>query len=248
MTDSGSEPGESDGDDPSVEAALRAGAALFNEGYWLAAHEPWEAAWLPLDRDADGAEAADERLLHGLIQVAAATHHARAGNGSGAVGCAEGAVSYLDGLGDRHRSLELEPLRRWCRRIADASTPDEAGTHASEAGTHTSEAAASVGRPAPFEPPAFRIDGTAVRFADLEFEATLAAAPALAEAIDVVDPEVVAMAVELAREERGTGRTRFAELLIGFLREPDTRRQVAVRLGDHVERAARKRRDVDDLF
>ncbi|OYR86799.1 hypothetical protein DJ71_05845, partial [Halorubrum sp. E3] len=61
---------------PPVPDALRAGAALFNEGYVLAAHDPWEAAWLPLE---DGP---DERLLHGLIAAAAATHHADGHNWS----------------------------------------------------------------------------------------------------------------------------------------------------------------------
>ena len=32
---------------------LRAGAALFNAGHYLAAHEPWEERWLQDPRDAD---------------------------------------------------------------------------------------------------------------------------------------------------------------------------------------------------
>jgi len=88
---------------PTVPAALRAGAALFNEGYVLAAHDPWEAAWLPL------AEGPDERLLHGLIAAAAATHHAGARNWSGAVGCAGNAVEYLDGVGSMPRGSTSNP-------------------------------------------------------------------------------------------------------------------------------------------
>ena len=231
MTDPGSGRDEATDDAPSVDVALQAGAALFNEGHWLAAHEPWEAAWLPLDRDAVGTEADDERLLHGLILVAAATHHARTGNDSGAVGCAEGALGYLDGLGERHRELALDPIRRWCRRIAETAGPPGSPDSSDS-----------------LDPPAFRIDGTPVRFADLDLDATLTAAPALAEVLETADSATMTAAADLAREERDTGRTRITELLIGFLREPDARPQIAVRIGDHVERAERKRRDVDDLF
>ncbi|MWV66020.1 DUF309 domain-containing protein [Halorubrum sp. JWXQ-INN 858] len=215
----------SEGVPPDVDAALRAGVALFNEGHWLAAHEPWEAAWLPLDGGAD------ERLLHGLIQFAAATHHARSGNYAGAVGCGVGAAGYLDDLGPTRRGLALAPIRRWCRRLAaDPERIERA------------------------RPPTLRIDGVAVGFDDLDFEATLALAPALAATVGVDaarDPDgdgLFEAAARLAREERGTGRTRFAELLFAFVRTPDARPQIAARLADHVERERRKRRDVDDLF
>ncbi|WP_418280504.1 DUF309 domain-containing protein [Halorubrum sp. DTA98] len=219
MSDPTTDPIDHDTGSPSIDVALRSGIALFNEGYPLAAHEPWEAAWLPLDRGGD------ERLLHGLIQVAAATHHARTGNRSGAIGCAEGALDYLDGLGPEYRGLALDPIRSWCRRIATDPT--------------------SVGRS---DTPSFRVDGVVVGFDDLDLDATLATAPALAEAIDVADEAPLESAVALAREERGTGRTRFAELLIAFLRNADARPQIVARIGDHVDRAERKRRDVDDLF
>lgn len=214
-----SDAGPDPADPRSVDAALRAGIALFNEGYPLAAHEPWETAWLRLDAGDD------ERALHGLIQVAAATHHARTANPSGAVGCADGALGYFDGLGEEHRGLTLDPVREWCRRLA--ASPESTATET---------------------PPSFRIEGAAVGFDDLDLAATLAAAPALAETLDVADESGFESAVSLAREEAGTGRSRFAELLFAFLREPDARPQVVVRLRDHVDRAERKRRDVDDLF
>ncbi|MGQ3328652.1 DUF309 domain-containing protein [Halorubrum sp. FL23] len=204
---------------PPVPAALRAGAALFNEGYVLAAHDPWEAAWLPLG---DGP---DERLLHGLIAAAAATHHADGHNWSGAVGCAANAVEYLTEVGSVSRGVAVEPVRDWCRRIA--------------ADPVTIERAA---------PPTLRVEGSAPRFGDLDLPAALLAAPALAGAVAPGDEDTFETAAALAREERGTGRTTFAELLLAFLRTPDTRRQVAARLADHVELAERKRRDVDGLF
>ncbi|EMA60798.1 DUF309 domain-containing protein [Halorubrum lipolyticum] len=205
--------------EPSVPAALRAGAALFNEGHVLAAHDPWEAAWLPL------AAGTDERLLHGLIAAAAATHHAGTRNWSGATGCAGNAVEYLGGVGPATRRVDIEPVRDWCRRLAaDPETIERA------------------------VPPTVRIGDAAPRFGDLDLEAALLAAPALADALAPGDEETFQTATRLAREERGTGRTRFAELLFAFLRTPDARPQVAARLADHVELAERRRRDVDDLF
>lgn len=204
---------------PPVPAALRAGAALFNEGYVLAAHDPWEAAWLPL------AEGDDERLLHGLIAVAAATHHAGARNWSGAVGCASNAEEYLAGVPPALRGVDIEPVRDWCRRIASDPETIERSV-----------------------PPTLRTDGVAPQFGDLDLSAALLAAPALADAVASGDEETFETAAALAREERGTGRTKFAELLFAFLRTPDARPQVAARLADHVELAERKQRDVDDLF
>lgn len=224
--DSGTRDGAAD-DPPSVSAAVAAGAALFNEGHALAAHDPWEEAWLPLD------EGDDERLLHGLIAAAAATHHATERNWSGAAGCAANAVRYLDGFDaegvrgddDGPRGVDVAAVREWCRRLAvDPETIERA------------------------EPPPIRVGGAAPGFAELDLPAALLAAPPLAEAVDHGDAGTFEAAAALAREERGTGRTRFAELLFAFLREPDARPQVAARLADHVELAERKRRDVDDLF
>jgi len=204
---------------PPVPDALRAGAALFNEGHVLAAHDQWEAAWLPL---VDGP---DERLFHGLIATAAATHHAAARNWSGATGCAGNAQEYFDGLDSAPRGVDLGPLRDWCRRLA--ADPE------------------AIERAAP---PTVRIDGASPRLGDLDLPAALLAAPALAGAVGPGDGGTFESAAALAREERGTGRTTFAELVFAFLRTPDARPQVAARLADHVELAERKQRDVDDLF
>ncbi|WP_435075073.1 DUF309 domain-containing protein [Halorubrum sp. HHNYT27] len=211
--------GTDSGGDPSVSAAVAAGAALFNEGHVLAAHDPWEAAWLPLD------EGDDERLLHGLIAVAAATHHATERNWSGAAGCAANAVEYLAAVDDAARGVDVPSVLAWCRRLAaDPETIERA------------------------DPPVFLVDGEAPTFADLDFSAALLAAPPLAVAVGHSDEATVEQAAALAREERGTGRTQFAELIFAFLREPDARPQVAARLADHVERATRKHRDVEGLF
>jgi hypothetical protein len=84
---------------------LRAGAALFNAGHYLAAHEPLEERWLEGDRGER------DDCLQGLVQAAAAVHKARTGNWSGAVGLAESGRTYLDGCG--HGTL-----RGWLGRLA----------------------------------------------------------------------------------------------------------------------------------
>lgn len=206
-----------------IDVALAAGAALFNEGYVLAAHDPWEEAWLPLD--ADGDAAADERLLHGLIAAAAATHHARSRNWSGAVGCAGNAVEYLGAVDATARGVGVEPVREWCRRLA--ADPE------------------AIERAAP---PTIRIGDSTPGFGDLDLPAALLAAPVLAGEIDSGTEATLERAADLARDERGTARTTVTELLFAFLRDPETRPQVAARLADRVELADRKRRDVDDLF
>lgn len=100
----------SEATDDEVGVALRAGLALYADGEFHAAHEPWEAVWL----DSDGAT---ERLLHGLIQVTAALYHTTERNWAGARGLAESAPTYLAGL-DRPHGVDLRPARAFCRRLA----------------------------------------------------------------------------------------------------------------------------------
>jgi len=84
---------------------LRAGAALFNAGHYLAAHEPWEERWL---EDPRGER---DDCIQGLVQATAAVHKARTGNWTGAVGLAESGAGYLEGCG-------RETLRAWMQRLA----------------------------------------------------------------------------------------------------------------------------------
>jgi hypothetical protein len=206
-------------DPPAVDPALSAGIALFNEGYHLAAHEPWEAAWLPLETGDD------ERLLHGLIAAAAATHHATDHNWSGAAGCATNAVGYLTAVSPGHRDVSLDPVVEWCRRLcADPETIERVS------------------------PPRIHVDEAAIAFTDLDFHAALLAAPGLASTVDAGDEDTLESASTLAIEERGTGRTQVIDLVFSYLTHPERRPQIAARIDDHVGRATRKRRDVDGLF
>ena len=124
---------------------LRAGAALFNAGHYLAAHEPWEERWLEAPRGER------DDCVQGLVQATAATHKARTGNWSGAVGLAESGAAYLEGCG-------RENLRAWLRRLA---ADPELGERE--------------------RPPPLPVDGTVVTVEDLQFPAAGIAAEALAE-------------------------------------------------------------------
>ena len=84
---------------------LRAGAALFNAGHYLAAHEPWEERWLEAPRGER------DDCIQGLVQATAATYKARTGNWSGAVGLAESGAGYLE-------DCDREDLQAWLRRLA----------------------------------------------------------------------------------------------------------------------------------
>lgn len=81
--------------------ALRAGVAVFDSGYYYAAHDVWEAAWLE-ERD---------DLLQGLIQYSGAVHHARERNWEGCVRLAGSAREYL-GSADA-RGVNVEDVRKY---------------------------------------------------------------------------------------------------------------------------------------
>jgi len=225
-----------------VRDALRAGVAVYNAGHRHAAHDCWERQWLDL-RDtvaATGTDppatvreaspdddvsvpspAADERLLHGLIQFTAAVHHHERGT-DGAVGLAESAVVYLGPLPDRYRDLSLAPVREWLERVADVEVE-------------------------PPPPPSLHHEGDAVGLGDLRFGAAALAAPVVAEATGF-DPDPVVAGVEYARETVAAGESSpFVTLVMDFVAGRE-RGIVHRRLSDHVARRQRRDRDVDGLF
>ncbi|GAA0726974.1 hypothetical protein J2744_002469 [Halorubrum trapanicum] len=221
MTDRDSGQNENARDTPSALAAITAGAALFNEDRFLAARDVWEGERRPPDGgDNDGTE----RLLRGLAATAAATQGAIDGDRSETIEHAQAAAAALNGVADP-QGIAIEPVREWAERLAAAPRDVES---------------ASV--------PRIRVGDETPGFDGLSLVGAGIAAPALARTGEPGDAEALATAADLAREERGTGRTRFAELLFAYLRTPDARPQVAARLRDHVDIEERKRRDVDDLF
>jgi hypothetical protein len=206
---------------PDVEAHLRAGVAVFNAGEYLAAHDPWEAAWLPLDGGRD------ERLLHGLIQVAAGTHHTRTGNAEGATTLATSARDYLHGL-DGHRGVALGPVREWLDAVA--TDPLAAGER---------------------DPPRIRVDGVALGPGDLEFPAAAVAGPHLADARG--NDEAAALlrrAAAFGHADLADGQTAspFVTLTLEVL-DPDRPDGPPLgRLRDHVQRREQRENDVAGLF
>lgn len=202
-----------------MDAALRAGIALYNAGEYHAAHDPWEDRWLRLDAGDD------ERFLQALIQFTAATHHARQRNWSGATGLATSARDYLTGLGTRYRTVDLAPLRRWLRALAaDPAVVERRG------------------------PPPLRHGDVPPGLDDLRFEAAALAASALAEEHGF-DPTVIDRAVAFARQEIADGDgSLFASTLLAFVTAGEARPLVHRRLEGHVDRREREYTDVAGLF
>lgn len=90
---------------------LRAGVALFNDGYYLSAHEPWEESWL-MDRRDDR-----DDCLQGLVQATGAIHHAIEGNPDGASGLSGSAPGYLEECADS--SVRVTDLGNWLDELTD---------------------------------------------------------------------------------------------------------------------------------
>lgn len=202
---------------------------MFNAGDHRAAHDAWEERWLALDSGT-----ADERFLHGLIQYAAAIHHARGRNWRGARGLAESAVDYLSGLDDDHRGVNVGDVRTYLRRLA--ADPEFAERR---------------------RPLALRYEGESLTPRELSFEDVASAADLLAEEYDAFEAAVVADAVRYARAELSddsdptldSDRDRgFAGMLFEFADDRDRRAIVYERLRGHVERRRSRERDVSGLF
>lgn len=226
---------------------LRAGIAVYNTGHRHAAHDVWEDRWLDLrgdladagddppatvreasvtDRLATPSVAADERLLHGLIQFTAAAHHVGEGNAGGASDLAESAPVYLGPLPADYRDCSLAPVREWLNAVAAADAVTVATVP---------------------DPPPLRHGGAALTLGDLDAEAALLAAPVVARATGY-DPKPVAAAADYARDAvRDGGTSRFLALVVDFVTDGQ-RAIVHRRLSEHVDRRRRRDRDVDGLF
>jgi predicted metal-dependent hydrolase len=202
-----------------MRASLTAGIAVYNAGEHHAAHDAWEATWLELESGTD-----DERFLHGLIQFTAVVYHGRRRNWSGARKLARSAGEYLDGLAADYREVDLTTVRPYLARIA--ADPEYA------------ERA---------RPPALHHAGSERTAADLSLDALGVAADVVAEEYGF-DEDVLARAVEYAREEERTAQSRFRALVVDFVRETERRGLVYERLRDHVQRRRREETDVEGLF
>ena len=89
--------------DLQLEGALRAGAALFDDGRFFDAHEAWEGAW-------HHAPPAERAFFQGLVHAAAACLHHQRGNAHG-LGAQRGRmVARLGSFAPRHRRVDVAGL------------------------------------------------------------------------------------------------------------------------------------------
>ncbi|GAB3420331.1 hypothetical protein GCM10027435_22790 [Haloparvum alkalitolerans] len=220
--ESGREPEpEPDREPVSVETALDAGRVLLTQGHLRPARESFERAWRPLPAGSD-----DERLLRGLIGLVDAVRGARRGDADSVRAAAATARESLASVPAGHRGIAVGDLGEYLATLSATATDPT-----------------TVER----EPPDLAPDAPDP-LAEPTLDAVLLAVEPLADVLDGVDPSVVADAARYAREERGTGRTRYAELLTAFLADPDQRAPVYARLRDRVERERAKEDDVAGLF
>ena len=202
-----------------MDAALRAGIAVYNASHYHAAHDAWEAEWLELD---DGP---DERLLHGLIQFTAAVHHARNRNWAGAVGLCESSADYLAALPADYRGVNVGAVRAYVNALGRDPELVERAT-----------------------PLRLEFDGVALELADLDPPAAVAAAVVIGEELGY-DEETFERGADYARRGLADGElNEFGVLLCDFLTEGERRALVATRLGQHVQRRQQREDDVSGLF
>jgi hypothetical protein len=203
-----------------MDADLRAGVAVYNAGYYHAAHDAWEDRWLDLP-DGD-----DERFLHGLIQFTAAVYHARNRNWSGATGLAGSGREYLADLPTDYRAVNVDTVRTYLAALERDPERVERGP-----------------------PPRLTHAGETLTPRDLEFDATAVVAGVLAEELGH-DEATVDRAVEFARADLAAGETgsQFVTLLFDFVRDSTHRAVVFERLDSHVEARETREGDVDGLF
>lgn len=203
-----------------MDAALRAGIAVYNAGYYHAAHDAWEEEWLDLPRESD-----DARFLQGLIQFTAAVHHARGRNWDGAVGLSESAGEYLAGLPEDYRSVNVGLVREYLGALR--ADPEQ------------------IQRESPL---GLTYNGAALGLSDLDAHASIVAAGVLADA-NGYDEETFEHAAVYARDGLADGElNEFGVLLCDFVTETQRRRLIATRLGQHVQRRKRREDDVAGLF
>lgn len=213
-----------------MDAHLRAGIAIYNAGYYHAAHDAWEEYWMGLSAGQD------RDFLQGLIQFTAAVYHTTNDNWIGARKLAGTSQEYLEGLGERYRDVDLSTVRYHLRALERDT--ERVGAE---------------------PPPQIAYNGNRVGLDDLDFEATGVAATVLAEDL-AYDESVFERGVEYATRdlEDGNETSPFVSLVFDFVREsqagaePDTeidrRDIIAQRLGEHVDRRRSREADVDGLF
>ncbi len=152
--------------------------------------------------------------------------HVHEHNWEGAVGLADSAQSYLAGVPDDYRGVDLPPMRAMLETLA--SDPEVLERRA---------------------PVRLEHDGSHPQLADLDIDQTAIAAPILADEWGY-DPEPLEQACTYAQTdlEAGADDSRFISLLFDFVREDDARGIIYQRLTGHVDRRQAREEDVQGLF
>lgn len=203
-----------------MDAALRAGIALYNAGHYRITHDAWEAPWLGM-----GSRREPRDFLQGLIQFTVAIHHATVGNEAGARKLAGRAQSYLEGYPDEYRGVDLAPVREYLAALE--ADPAHVETH---------------------DPPKLTRHGDGIELADLDFAETTLAAEAIAEVEG--DEDLLEAAIEYAERDLDAGDegSQFVTFVFEYVRCADDRPIIRQRLGEHVGRREGREADVEGLF
>ena len=203
-----------------MEAALRAGIAIYNHGHYHAAHDAWEDHWLSLE---SGTE--NELLLHGLIQFTATIYHATNRNWPGTTGLADSAGEYLSPLPDDYREVNLGAVKQALKRYEQ--DPEQIERAQPIKLTHEEHPLTAT---------------------DLNFEETAIFATVIAKE-HAYDARHIERAIDYAREAVDADESNpFVGLLFDFVREPKHRDIIIARLTEHVSRREHQESDVAGLF
>ncbi|WEL18494.1 Putative metal-dependent hydrolase [Halorhabdus sp. SVX81] len=203
-----------------MDAALRAGIALYNAGYYRITHDAWEAPWIGM-----GGRQEPKDFLQGLIQFTVAIHHATVDNESGARKLAGRAQTYLEGYPEEYQGVNLVPVRAYLAALeADPAHVEDT------------------------DPPTMTHHGEGVELTDLDFEETTLAADAIAEVEG--DENLLDAAIEYAEAdlEAGDEGSQFVTFVFDYVRRPDDRAIIRQRLSEHVDRRESREADVEGLF
>lgn len=86
-------------------APLSEGLACYRRAQFFEAHEHWELVWLTLNEP-------EKSFLQAIVQITAAMHHLRKGNGIGAASLLRRSLSRLSHCAPEFGGVKVEPLRR----------------------------------------------------------------------------------------------------------------------------------------
>ncbi|MFB6254860.1 MAG: DUF309 domain-containing protein [Halobacteriaceae archaeon] len=204
-----------------MESHLKAGIAIYNDGYYHAAHDAWEEYWLSLESGSN-----DEKFLHGLIQFTAAVHHGYNQNWEGTKGLAESSRDYLADLPESYRNVNVEDIRQYLRTLA--SDPEY------------------IERTKPLK---ISFKENKLQPIDLSADSIFIAAEVFAEEFDY-DSAIIDQAIEFAKSDLSNNNESsvFISLLFDFVCEPEQRSLVFQRLTEHVHERKYRENDVKGLF